>query len=726
MRLLRPARPSLRPKTLLLALLALAVCPAAAHAHPGHGERQLEGTVQIVHSDDFAHRRATFGYDLLAGGRRLSLRGPKGRLARLAGAQVRVSGRLRGNALSVRSLRSVRSAASGFHAISDGPRETAVLLVNFASAPAEPFTVDSAREVVFTGPASVDAYYREQSFGRVSFTGRERADGDVFGWLTIGSPTDGCPYRTWSTAARAAAQAEGVDLTGYKHVIYVFPYVGSCGWGGLGELPGDESWVNGSPSLRVIGHELGHNLGVHHANSLRCVDGAGQGLALAEGESCVQSEYGDPFSIMGNSSNRHVSAWHKAHLGWVAGAGVQTISATGTYAVWPLGWLTPGPQLLKIARGDGSFLYVDFRLPYRASFETFSANAPAVNGVTLRLAPDVNSHIQSALVDAKPKTHSMDDAPLLPGQALTDPVSGVTVSTETVNPWRADVRVTMPAGGTPPAPPSDASAPSAAANLSATTDAEMRLSWTPSADDVGVAGYWVSRDGTVVGAPTATTFADDTAAADHTYSYRVRAYDAAGNVGPETAALTVTAPSGSPDTTAPTVPGRFRALVDGTSVYLAWDPSYDAGGLSAYLVSRVGVEIGSTAGTLYIDSAVDPGRSYAYRLRTRDRAGNLSGAAEVIVALPDSPTTPPPAGQPAPPPPPTPPGPGAGWSGAALKRSWQWLRCRAPAGACSTIRLARRSSYRPTRADLGFMVRVVETAANGSGRATAASNPSVR
>lgn len=66
------------------------------------------------------------------------------------------------------------------------------------------------------------------------------------------------------------------------------------------------------------------------------------------------------------------------------------------------------------------------------------------------------------------------------------------------------------------------------------------------------------------------------------------------------------------------------------------------------------------------------------------------------------------------------------WSGASPKRSYEWLRCRPPAGACSVIPQARRASYRPTRADVGFMLRVVETATNGIGRATAASRPSVR
>jgi hypothetical protein len=194
MRLLRPARPSLRLHVCLLALLVSGAAPAFAHA-------------QTVVADDFTARSAAVAHDPRSGAR-----------------------------------------ISAFQIEREGPRTLAVLLVTFASAPTEPFTADRAREVVFTAPDSVDAYYREQSFGRISFTGRLRADGDVFGWLTIDAPTTGCPYRDWSTAARAAAAARGFDVAGYDHLVYVFPYVGACGWGGLGELPGDESWVNGAPT----------------------------------------------------------------------------------------------------------------------------------------------------------------------------------------------------------------------------------------------------------------------------------------------------------------------------------------------------------------------------------------------------------------------------------------------------------------------------------------------
>jgi chitodextrinase len=739
----------------VLVLGVFALLPALAQAHPGHAGEHLEGTLQIVHSDDFGEREATYDYHLLAAGGRLSLEGPEERLTELAGERVAVTGIRTGDTISVESIEPVAETSGAVAGLSDGARETAVLLVNFASSPAEPFTPEHARHVVFTGPDSVDAYYREQSFGGVALTGRLRADGDVFGWLTIDSPTAGCPYRTWSAAARAAAQAAGADLAGYDHVVYAFPYVSACGWGGLGELPGDESWVNGLLTLRVVGHELGHNLGVHHANSLRCLDGAGQGLTLAEGESCAQTEYGDPFSIMGNSSSRHLSAWHKAHLGWIGGTGIHAVAATGNYTVWPLGYLTPGAQLLKIGRGDGSFIYVDFRRPYRSWFETFPAGSAAVTGVTVRLAPEIGSYVQSALVDAKPKTHSLEDAPLLAGEQLTDPVSGVTISVAAVTPWNATVRVTLPGpiAPTPPRAAGDRAAPTAAGGLAATPGGgAVVLSWSPSTDDVGVAGYWLLRDGIVVGAPLGTAFVDDTAAPSRTYTYSVRAYDAAGNVGAETAGLAVTTPTGLADTTAPTVPGRFRVSLGGTTAYLVWDPSYDAGGLSAYVLERDGVELGTSAGTLYVDAGLEPGRSYVYRLRARDRAGNLSGFATATVTVPAS-ATPPPPGLPPQPPPPTGPGgasrsgpgllaaprlsgraqvggrlvvrPGR-WSGPRVTRSWRWLRCRPPAGACAVIAGARGPAYRPRRLDVGFTLRAVETARNAYGRATAASRASVR
>ena len=92
---------------------------------------------------------------------------------------------------------------------------------------------------------------------------------------SIDATSGGCAYRTWATQAKAAAAADavaaGLDLTsGSVLKVYAFPRAASCGWAGLGEMPGDENWTNGYMTLGVIGHEIGHNLGVHHASTLDC------------------------------------------------------------------------------------------------------------------------------------------------------------------------------------------------------------------------------------------------------------------------------------------------------------------------------------------------------------------------------------------------------------------------------------------------------------------------
>ncbi len=73
---------------------------------------------------------------------------------------------------------------------------------------------------------------------------------------------------------------------------------------------------------------------------------------------------------------------------------------------------------------------------------------------------------------------------------------------------------------------------------------QVALGWTASTDNVGVAGYRVYRNGTQVGTTTVTSFQDTGLTAGTTYTYRVAAFDAAGNVSTQSASASVTTPSG--------------------------------------------------------------------------------------------------------------------------------------------------------------------------------------
>jgi chitodextrinase len=111
-------------------------------------------------------------------------------------------------------------------------------------------------------------------------------------------------------------------------------------------------------------------------------------------------------------------------------------------------------------------------------------------------------------------------------------------------------------GGTSAPPAGDTTPPSAPSSLSATAagSTQVSLSWTGSTDNVGVAGYDIYRNGVAVGSTAATTYSDTALAASTTYTYYVKARDAAGMVSAasNSASATTAAPAAA-DTVAPVI-----------------------------------------------------------------------------------------------------------------------------------------------------------------------------
>lgn len=123
-------------------------------------------------------------------------------------------------------------------------------------------------------------------------------------------------------------------------------------------------------------------------------------------------------------------------------------------------------------------------------------------------------------------------------------------------------------------PTADVLAPTVPTNLAATaaSQSQINLSWTASTDNVGVAGYRVYRGGVLVGSTTTgTTYQDTGLTASTSYSYTVRAYDAAGNQSADStiASATTLAPPPAPTvslTATPTnVPAGGSSTLDWTS-----------------------------------------------------------------------------------------------------------------------------------------------------------------
>ncbi len=203
------------------------------------------------------------------------------------------------------------------------------------------------------------------------------------------------------------------------------------------------------------------------------------------------------------------------------------------------------------------------------------------------------------------------------------------------------------AAATTAAPP-DTTAPSAPASLSASASGStaVNLSWTVATDNVGVTGYRVERcqgsgctSFAQIATPTGTTFGDSGLAASTTYQYRVRATDAAGNLGgySPVAAATTAAP---PDTTAPSAPASLSASASGSpAVNLSWTAATDNVGVTGYRVERCQgsgctsfAQIATPTGTTFGDSGLAASTTYQYRVRATDAAGNLGGYSPVAAA----------------------------------------------------------------------------------------------
>jgi chitodextrinase len=189
---------------------------------------------------------------------------------------------------------------------------------------------------------------------------------------------------------------------------------------------------------------------------------------------------------------------------------------------------------------------------------------------------------------------------------------------------------------------SDTTPPTAPTNLTATavSTSQVNLSWSASADDVGVTGYKVYRNGAFLANATATSYADTTTQAGTTYSYAVYAYDAAGNLSPASNTATVTTP-GATDTQPPSTPTGLVAIAASASqVNLAWNAATDDVGVAGYTVYRDGAAIATTSGpsaTAYSDTTVSQSTTYTYAVDAFDAAGNHSSqSAAASVTTPSS------------------------------------------------------------------------------------------
>ncbi|MFE2524062.1 fibronectin type III domain-containing protein [Streptomyces sp. NPDC059382] len=198
------------------------------------------------------------------------------------------------------------------------------------------------------------------------------------------------------------------------------------------------------------------------------------------------------------------------------------------------------------------------------------------------------------------------------------------------------------------APDGDTSPPHAPTELTAQAGSatSVHVMWRAAPDDEGVSGYQVFQgDHLVRELPADKTMVDVTGLAPVTsYTFTVRARDAAGNRSPLSEPARATTPAAkAEDRRAPTAPPTTTGRAEGPrAARLSWTAATDDTGVTAYDVHQGGVRV-HTAGAGESSTTVtglQPGTRYSFTVRARDGADNAS---------PDGPTveltTPPDPGQ---------------------------------------------------------------------------------
>ncbi len=450
-----PRRPAVF--TVVLLVVALAATPLSTVAGGVPGE-VIEGVLTRVKGDDFAAGRSVaHGYVLVSKDKLVRLAFADKPADKLVGKKVRLKGRQGDETFDVAAGGTQATTTSTTSPSTAPARRVAVILFNFANDTSRPYTTDFAGGIAFNNADSVAAYYAESSWGKLNLTGT------VFGWYTIPSTSTSCSYTTWANEARALAAAQGYADSSFDNVVYGFPKTSACAWNGLANLPGRNSWLNGTSgmTLRVMAHELGHNLGTHHAQTLSCTEGGVRVALVADISKCSVAEYGDPFTIMCAAQRYHHTNFSRANFGWLSSGNTQVVDKAGEYQLSPAAGAS-GVTSLRVARTSSSWLTLEYRRPFGSLFETFTSSSAVANGVTVRIAPAYSSRTQSKLVDTTPSTASFSDAALAAGRTFTDPLTGVSVTTVSVASSGAVVRVEFGStGGTSPTPsPTPSAAPS--------------------------------------------------------------------------------------------------------------------------------------------------------------------------------------------------------------------------------------------------------------------------
>jgi hypothetical protein len=391
---------------------------------------------------------------LRVGGQEVNLIDPP--LTLQCGDRMRVRGVKLGEEVAARLLELTPGPRGVSSCSNTGEQRVAVILLNF---PGQTLPSNVSAANLRSAMTAVDTHWREASYGLTT------GNSDVLGPFTL-SQSFSCNQTDQIRTAGIAAADNSVDLTQYTRLVFVFP--GNCGGLGTigcrnnnsptrGSFTASIAWLGqdfsgtvGLASCAIV-HEIGHGMGLNHANSVRF----GTQVLGGMNEEGTNDEYGDRYSLMGlcfgtgggNYLMGHFAAPHKRTLGWLEGTKFQQVESSGTFTLAPYAQNTSALQAIRVRRGVGNdrWLWLEFRQPIGQDATLLNFSTQFDDGALghYENPADPSYANYTRLVHFRASTNPLNftQPALAAGQTWTDPYSELSLQVTTVSSSGMTVRV---------------------------------------------------------------------------------------------------------------------------------------------------------------------------------------------------------------------------------------------------------------------------------------------
>lgn len=422
----------------------------------------ISGTLEVIHVDDFDNlENSYFTYAVNNGGVKTNVYTVK-EISSRSGTRVTLQGYKISTTEFLTDGKSVLLSAMP-DVGATGKQRTLVLLVNSVVQPEQALTPKQAEDYINNG--QFNKFIKEASYGQAWFEAK------AYGWIKLQRTTqkEACGFANISDPEiQNFLSKNGINLANYDRLVFLAPGGGGCSTVGKGDYTGtsgvefSQAWIGvnayNSPSSWgthsfpwsnldfLLAHELGHSLGLWHANGFDCG-------SVALGGNCEHVEYGNYYDAMGSGGRYSLqyNGFYKEILGWIKSANIINITQTGRYTIGHLE-LTSPKMFAKVFNPKISSTQPQFIIEsrYATGFDSdITKGSPTKNAGILVMKPVGKE--SSRLIDTTPSEkdwlEDSADASIKLGQTFVDKAGGFLIGqlvSQTATSTTLDIRVDPP------------------------------------------------------------------------------------------------------------------------------------------------------------------------------------------------------------------------------------------------------------------------------------------